>query len=145
MTVYSEPFIVTIKDTCLKTELITRELGPYFAEVGAGPKQVIIEEIKDTVSEAYSDDFGDGSGSDLCGTRDYKLFEEVNFQPVVPSFARLNERNPPNIVIESTDESEIGPHQMYLEVYLTDYADVMLYIPFIIEIRGCTISKLEIE
>ena len=41
------------------------------------------------MSEEYSDEFGDGSGYDLCGPRTYKLYEDVNQVPVVPTFARL--------------------------------------------------------
>ena len=79
VTVFSEPFIINVLDTCLSTQLISVELGPYYAEFGAGPVNVDIDQIKDTVSDEYSDEYGDGSGFDLCGSRFYKLFEEVDF------------------------------------------------------------------
>ena len=84
------------------------------------------------MSEEYSDEFGDGSGYDLCGPRTYKLYEDVNQVPVVPTFARLIDHRGPSFIIESTDVSEIGFHQMYLEVYLDDYNGIQKYLPFTI-------------
>ena len=46
--------------------------------------------------------------------------------------------------MEATEESQVGPHQMVLAVFLNDYPP-MLDIPFVIDIEGCSITQLSIE
>lgn len=45
--------------------------------------------FKDTVSQAYSSQFGDNSGADLCGPQSYMLYELVNSSLQMVDFAFL--------------------------------------------------------
>ena len=97
------------------------------------------------MSNQLSADFGDGTGVDLCGPRIYELTEEVNFQVIVPPFARLTSASSPDLIIEPTGQSDIGSHEMFLEVSLLDFPALSIPIQFIIEIVGCEITFLGIN
>lgn len=78
VTEYSEPFEVVVADTCNNASLVTVSLGPYIVPDDETTREFSLPQIKDTISSQYTDDFGDGSGVDLCGQRTYELFERVN-------------------------------------------------------------------
>ena len=67
--------------------LIEVTLGPYVVSLNSGAQEFPIDQIKDSVSVAFSAEFGDGSGYDLCGPRDYQVFEDMVKRP---DFARIN-------------------------------------------------------
>ena len=94
--------------------MISVALGPYIVEVKDGPKLFQVDPIRDTVGNEVSGHFGDGTGIDLCGPRDYELFEEVNFQLIIPTFARLSPTSAPSLIIEPNGPEEIGEHDMVL-------------------------------
>ena len=61
-----------VLDPCARTNLIEVSLGTYVVDFEGGAKEFQIDKIKDSVSVAY----GDGSGYDLCGPREYQVFED---------------------------------------------------------------------
>jgi hypothetical protein len=53
------------------------------------PEVYNFEEIKDSVSVQYSETFGDGTGFDICGPRQYSIFTIDNGVEQEVSFASL--------------------------------------------------------
>lgn len=76
---------------------------------------------------AYSGQYGDGSGSDLCGSQEYQLFEKVSNQMVLVDFADLAYPNSPNVDInvQTNLQADAGSHIMILIVELVDYGKVL--------------------
>ena len=79
-TAFTDTFDVIVSDTCLDTQLITRDLGPYVATYDGGLQSFTNSPFLDTISDQYSGAFGDGTGFDLCGARTYELFVSINGQ-----------------------------------------------------------------
>ena len=53
------------------------------------PVSFSFSEMTDSVSVQYSADYGDGSGTDICGPREYQLFELDGASEVVVSHTVL--------------------------------------------------------
>jgi len=76
-TIKSETGNLFISDPCFHSQIIDRTLNSMVYVVN---KAAVIQEIdafKDTVSQLYSADFGDGSGYDICAPQELFLFEEI--------------------------------------------------------------------
>ena len=103
-------------------------------------RQFSLDHVKDSVSRDYSNDFGDGSGFDLCGLRSYELLEVINFQVVPPTFnvILLPQANELLLTIVA-NSNDIGEHKMVIKISLENYS-ATLSIPFLIEVTGCTIT-----
>ena len=135
LTVFSDPFLVQVNDSCAETQLIPEQFPTQFAPVFA-LTLFDFAEIQDTLSEQYSGQFGDGSGNDLCGPKQYLLLEEVGGNLVVPSVARLAQNDQTLVEMEPTESNQIGLHKMVLQVTMRDYAPT-LSIDFNIVVTGC--------
>ena len=62
------PLFLTIENPCFFTELIDQTIPSLVYNIGdVETTKYTVPKYKDTVSVKYSDEFGDGSGSDLCG------------------------------------------------------------------------------
>ena len=81
--------------------------------------------FRDSVSQQFSADFGDGSGTDLCGPQEYTLYERLgNNQLAVVDFAYLtfeNGSHQATINILTTDYNDAGEHSMVLLVDLIEH------------------------
>ena len=77
------------------------------------------------MSETYSDDFGNGSGYDLCGPQSYQVFERIGNANFVVNYISLsmNSEVPPRGVLslETSNINDKGRHDMILEVILDDF------------------------
>ena len=88
----SEPLTVFFEDPCFNTELISRPIPSLFTIVDEeNPVTYKVPIFQDTVSVTYSQEFGNGQGTDLCGPQFATLFERVNGQLQVVDFAYLTQ------------------------------------------------------
>ena len=77
--VQSSPLLLFIDDPCLDTALLNQPIPQQVAILyESAPVTYSVPKFEDSVSKAYSGQFGDGSGSDLCGQQTYMLYEIVN-------------------------------------------------------------------
>ena len=68
----------------------------------------------------YSSQFGNGSGSDMCGPQSYKVFEVVNGNYVPASFVYLTPGQK-KITLDPTQHPDVGNHQFVLVTTLDNY------------------------
>lgn len=70
--VYSDPLQLTIVDPCVNTVINSQFIMQMTASAQAtDPVQRTLSVFKDSVSMEFGDEFGDGSGHDLCGPQTY--------------------------------------------------------------------------
>ena len=68
VTVQSDPLYLFIEDPCYSTDIRNQVIPNLVFSIGdINPTTYLLPKYKDSVSEEYSAEFGDGSGTDLCG------------------------------------------------------------------------------
>ena len=98
--------------------------------------------FQDSVSSLYSADFGDGSGSDLCGPQSYEVFEVISGENVsVPFLYEID--GDLRLILETDLDSDAGLHNMVLVVTQLDYGQVYEQ-PFLAEIYNCLIEGMTV-
>ena len=125
-TVDSQPIQFTARDPCTGTVIVEPSDFPdqIVTEVSKGTPQVYdFTEIKDTVSVQYSPTFGDGSGYDICGPRQYSIFDISDGFEKEVDFAQLVQTQDGQwqIKVETDDPANAKTYNMVLRVDLNDY------------------------
>lgn len=112
-------FHIYIDGGCEVTYLVFQNIELITVDINDS-KTVELPEFQDGVSIFY----GDGSGTDLCGSREYAIYEtDYSNGRFLPRFVEINqsETSPPSITITPNSPSLVGVHEMSLEVSLRDY------------------------
>ena len=123
-TVTSAPISLTVTDPCINTVVTAQSLSQMDYEVKfPDPTTQDFNIFTDSVSETYSATFGDGSNYDMCGPQTYEVYEIID--SVKTSVPFLQEVTGIRTLNLQTDfNSDVGLHNMVLEVTLTDYSIV---------------------
>lgn len=146
-TVLSDPLMLMVADPCYDTILIDQMIPSFVAQVDDPvPKTYKLPLFKDFVSNQYRD-FGDGTGTGLCGMQTYEIYEIVNGSRKIVPFAFLTYiGDQATINVQSFDTADIGLHQMIIEVMLPMY-NKLLQSEFeitVVDDRICTITALRV-
>jgi hypothetical protein len=100
--------------------------------------------FKDSVSELYSDQYGDGSGCDICAPQIVYLFVLDAGQRSQPTFAYLEQVGEGGqVVVETQNYDDVGTYSMILFVELPEY-NVSLDIPFQVVIEACIVYDIHV-
>lgn len=123
MTVGSFPIPVTYVDPCLSTEIAPQAISPLSAIESDPVSSVTFNIFKDSVSMLHSAQFGNGSGSDLCGPQSYQLYEIINGDPALVSYVYLTPERQINLDPSQVPQgSAVGNHEFVLITTLEDYS-----------------------
>jgi hypothetical protein len=98
----SEVFSFGCVDPCTTT-VPTSINFPDFIETSVKsetPGSFGFSEVTDSVSLEFTDNFGDGTGYDICGPREYSVFEIIDGVETIVDFVEIIDFNAPNYEIE---------------------------------------------
>ena len=138
-TLYSNPFVLTIKDICLTTVLQTHALNNMVTTILRGnPEEQTFTPFLDSVSINKAQ-YGNGSGYDLCGAQSYEVFEVISGGNVAVTHTTLVSNKISVLTTIPTDE---GVHSMLLVVTMNDYPTIKLSKPFTVTINKCSVVSL---
>lgn len=113
---------------------------PLAAVQNTSVKTQSFEVFKDSVSLQYTNQYGNGSGSDLCGPQSYQIYEVIIGFIVPVTYVYLT--NGQQVInLDPTQNTSIGDHTFVLITTLTNYA-ISHAETFTVNLSACQITSI---